>query len=102
MRRPFLLDDGCEASARGYPRREEAPVERGLLQVEGGGLARLVHGAAHVVAGVADLVGQALVAVGLAPGFLGLLLAFAIGALHVVHEWNLLMSVAVKRLVGSP
>ena len=75
-----------------------AELYRGVAQV----VARVAEVLADLVADVPDLVGQALVAVGLAPGFLGLLLAFAIGLLHVVHEWNLLMSVAVKRLVGPP
>ena len=48
----------------------------------------------QLVAHVADVIGHADVAVGLAPGFLGLLLAFAIGLLDVVHVCDLLMSVA--------
>ena len=57
-------------------------------------VARVADVLVQLVANVADMVGQALVAVGLAPGFLGLLLAFAIGLLHVVHVCDLLMSVA--------
>ena len=48
---------------------KKPPSSGGFFALKRGRLA-VVHGAAHVVAGVADLVGQALVAVGLAPGFL--------------------------------
>jgi len=65
----------------------------GLLRCVG----RIVHAAidrvadvagllSQLVPGVPDLVGQALVAVGLAPSFLGVRLAFAIGLLRGVQR----------------
>src|SRR4029453_17007520 len=49
---------------------------------------------ADLVAGVPDRVGDALVAVSLAPGFLGVLLGFAIRGLRVVHVCDLRIGVA--------
>ncbi len=101
MSSPALPILSARLSSPSALRQASLPVSLARSAVVSRSSPRLPACLLQLVADVADVVGHAHVAVGLAPGFLGLLLAFAIGLLDVVHVCDLLMSVAAWSDCGN-